>query len=536
MRSVVAFMGWAWWFVGAFMAERVLCVYIASFELQLARQHEGDEASCAVLVGSDRLSSFVLEASESALSAGIFRGMRYGAAMGLAPGLRAYVHDPQRVRLGHERLSMFLESFSPLVEWSSAFPGVFWLRSRGLSALWSSSSAWSRAVLVALRMRGFRVGVVCGFSRFGTMICARALQDGGHVFALESEERSRMGEVPMASLGFPVRVVEELSALGCVTAGDLQRLPVGDVRLRYGEESAFLVSLAQGRRDVQARAWSPARVFKASVDLDEPLSDASSLLFRLRPLLESVFSQLEASLLEASSMSLELVLDWPRRLDEELLSRVSSLSMVPGEPLRLWLSPSSPSNDVLWWQELFRLRFERLSLVLGVKRVCVSASALPSSPSQGVLSVSSRVRDASSLLAALSRVRAEFGDASVGVLEARDAHLPEARQGWGELRELAPPSPAEGLGEAGALVMVRRVLSTPQGFSPGFAPTQEGLSSALRARWGAVCESSTPWVTQGGWWVREVVREYRVVRTTGGARLWVYWDARRGRWFLQGTL
>ena len=39
-------------------------------------------------------------------------------------------------------------------------------------------------------------------------------------------------------------------------------------------------------------------------------------------------------------------------------------------------------------------------------------------------------------------------------------------------------------------------------------------------------------VVSGGWWNREVHREYHYAVTSDGEVLWVYRDLARGRWFL----
>ena len=45
-----------------------------------------------------------------------------------------------------------------------------------------------------------------------------------------------------------------------------------------------------------------------------------------------------------------------------------------------------------------------------------------------------------------------------------------------------------------------------------------------------------PYSVAGGWWVREVHREYHYVRTRHGGWLWVYFDRRRRTWFLHGVV
>ena len=45
-----------------------------------------------------------------------------------------------------------------------------------------------------------------------------------------------------------------------------------------------------------------------------------------------------------------------------------------------------------------------------------------------------------------------------------------------------------------------------------------------------------PYVVSGGWWAREVHREYHFVETERGDLLWVYYDRRRRQWFLHGQV
>jgi protein ImuB len=43
-------------------------------------------------------------------------------------------------------------------------------------------------------------------------------------------------------------------------------------------------------------------------------------------------------------------------------------------------------------------------------------------------------------------------------------------------------------------------------------------------------------VVSGGWWHREITREYHFAETADGQVLWVYYDRARRRWFVQGTV
>jgi protein ImuB len=45
-----------------------------------------------------------------------------------------------------------------------------------------------------------------------------------------------------------------------------------------------------------------------------------------------------------------------------------------------------------------------------------------------------------------------------------------------------------------------------------------------------------PYVLSGGWWRKEVCREYHFAESRSGALLWLYYDRQRRRWMLQGTV
>jgi len=53
---------------------------------------------------------------------------------------------------------------------------------------------------------------------------------------------------------------------------------------------------------------------------------------------------------------------------------------------------------------------------------------------------------------------------------------------------------------------------------------------------GPVVRLLGPYVVSGGWWMSTVHREYHFVETRRGDLLWTYYDRKRRRWYLQGTV
>jgi protein ImuB len=55
-------------------------------------------------------------------------------------------------------------------------------------------------------------------------------------------------------------------------------------------------------------------------------------------------------------------------------------------------------------------------------------------------------------------------------------------------------------------------------------------------RQGRVVRAWGPFRLTGGWWVREVRRDYHWLETETGDWLWVFWDQVRRQWFVQAEV
>ena len=132
----------------------------------------------------------------------------------------------------------------------------------------------------------------------------------------------------------------------------------------------------------------------------------------------------------------------------------------------------------------------------------------------------------------LAHLRAELGDDAVVRAVLREGHLPEATFSWERVShvQVAAPRPQP------VHHLVRRIYARPvllPAASGRFHDDGWMLSSMER---GPVVSTSRPYVVSGGWWATEVHREYSFAVTRRGDCLWVYYDARRKRWFLHGVV
>jgi protein ImuB len=221
---------------------------------------------------------------------------------------------------------------------------------------------------------------------------------------------------------------------------------------------------------------------------------------------------------------------------------------VETEPLR----PAVPTLDGMLILDLVRLRLESCQIEHGVIEVELEATGVPSSSEQLRVFVDQPRRDFAAGERALARLRAELGPDSVVHALLCDGHLPEACFRWQpvaalktaavngedwELSATVEDAPDDGVARTLALrPLVRRFFRKPVQLS---APARQLRNDGWLIRGpepGPVTHTAGPFLVNGGWWLREIQREYQFVMTRREELYWVYQDRRRRRWFLHGLV
>jgi protein ImuB len=293
----------------------------------------------------------------------------------------------------------------------------------------------------------------------------------------------------------------------------LLRLPAEGLLERFGPELHRLHQVAAGDLWSPLRPQAPLDPIRRSVLLDDPESDATGLLFLIKRLLHPMLATLAA---RGQALA---VLDVRLRPDRQ-------------EWYAERVHPAAPTLDVVQILDLVRLRLESAGLSAGVIEIELEASGQPATPEQMQLFTEHRQRDLESGNRALARLRAEFGDDAVVRAVPRKGHLPEARFGWERLERLQIPRPHR----VETRSLIRRVFARPVALPPAPRPSHDDgwlISGVVR---GSVADQTGPYIVSGGWWVREVRRDYYFVETRRGELLWVYYDRRRRGWFLHGRV
>ncbi len=500
------------------------CVEVPAFPLQLLlRKHPSWRSHPVAVVDKDSPQGVVQWVNERARKRRVLPGLRFSAGLSLASDLRAGVVSEPEILRGKQALTDLLTTFTPEVEVSSEIPGVFWLNAAGLSRLHQSLQDWAKKIRRKLKARKFQTSVVLGFTRFGTYAVAR-VQTGVRCFSAESEEQEFLRRVPLELLHVDPGLREDLDKLGARTVGNFMDLPRRGLRRHFGESAAGL------HRQVQGASWNPlfpevlGEPLEEVVHFDQPVRDLRRLRRTVTKRLDKLWDRLPGTqMLEAVELSFYCEVPFSERQD----GCSSSDRVVHEETLR----PATPTRERPVVANLLKLFFEKLKLPGEVEDLILRCRKTGVRRRQEGLFRENPRRSLPAATRALARVRAQFGN-RVFLARLREGHLPEACFAWEPWQELAWPRPVD----APTRPLIRRLFPQPVVLSPRRRHDHDDGWLLHDLAQGSVVKCSGPYIISGGWWNREVAREYHYAETMRGDFLWVFYDQARRRWFLHGEV
>ncbi|MBN2358848.1 MAG: DNA polymerase Y family protein [Deltaproteobacteria bacterium] len=480
----------------------------------LLRCHPEWRSHPVAVVSEDRPTGLVVWRNQQARRAGVAAGMRYVGALALAPDLRAGCVAAAEIETRAADLTALLWCHTPGVEPCPDLPGVCWLDACGLSRLYPDLEGWAAAIRSTLQQAGWVTRIAVGRTRFGTLAAARVCRHQV-VFGSAAAEHAAACQVQLERLDLAPDIQRALARLGVQTVGDLIRLPAGGLRLRFGPEIHLLHRLASGEPDRPLEPARPPAPIRGRCLLDEAESDSSRLLFEIKRLLHPLLRELARGGRALAALWIRLLLD----------RRAAARSVEQR------IQPARPTLEAMQLLDLVRLWLDRLRLEAGAIEIALEAEAVAATAEQLRLFSDQPGRDLAAAERALARIRAELGAAAVVRAEVRDAHLPEASFIWSPVARLALARFAA----SGSRPLVRRLNTRPVELPPRLWLAPEGWMLGRPGR-GAVVRLRGPYVVSGGWWAREVVRDYHYAETERGEILWLYRDRRRRRWLIQGAV
>ena len=484
-------------------AGRTACINIRALPLQLLlRSHPQWREKPVAVVEEEKPLSPILWLNAAAVRGGVRPGMKYAAALSLDRDLCAGTVSEEEAGDAVRQVHGALDRFSPRVEPSGEEPGIFWVDAGGLDWLYESLGDWAGQMHAALSALELSASVVVGFGRFGAYAVAKA-RNGVVVLPTTEAEESASRKVRLLDLRIEPKLRGRLDKLAVYTVGDFLALPGERIARHLGEQARALYRFAAGDRSLPLQPRGLSEPLRARMELDANETDARGLRFRV--------SQLLAPLLKAAGERYQAVAALRLTFRQE-----------NGERRRCRVQAAEPTLDARVLLELVGLRLETVSfpfppveLALEVEGVGVTADKLN-------LLQENPDRDRGSAMRALARVRAEFGPDSVLTAGLASGHLPEARFAWRPFGKLAAACPRP----VAVRALVRRAHARPR------------ILEGQPVNWQAPSGPGPPpeHLVSGGWWVREVRRDYRFVDTARGETLWIYYDHGSGRWYVQGRV
>ncbi|MCP4675760.1 MAG: DNA polymerase Y family protein [Deltaproteobacteria bacterium] len=493
--------------------DRLACVNLPAFALQLARKHRPDWAGFpAAVVSSESQSSEILEVCEQARRLGVMPGLRYAAALALAPGLRACAVTPGEIEEGVHTTTTLLRGLTPDVEPSKDEPGTFWLNAAGFHCLYPSIHKWAESIREALKKQGFASTVAVGFTCFGTYALSR---QGQGVIIMDTTEREAALThlVPLTRMELPHSVRMGLAKLGKRTVGDLLGLPAGHLLERFGPKAHRLHRLATGELNTPLQPVSVKERIIEKIELSGPVVDTAALTFLIKRLLGALLAKIAARHQLVAGLEIHLLLDRG------------------GEVVEI-VRPAAPCLDEARLIDLVRLRLDSLAFGDGVAEIQLAAQAVKAIAGQLQLFVKRPRRDLAAGERAFARLRAMYGPNAVVSVKLKEGHLPEARFSFEPLHRFCFPTPSAGGDER---PLIRRIYSKPIPLQPRPVCGPRGCHlDGMDTE--PISKLQGPHIVSGGWWVRLVEREYHFAETEKGNISWIYFDRQRHRWFIHGKV
>lgn len=528
-------------------AERSACVALDELPIQLLRRKRPQWKGKPVAVAADESPEApITHLSREARSAGLRRGLRQGAARSLVLDLCTGVVSEQELRAAEDGLCAGLRAFSPRVELERRFDGAIFVDPNGLGAIYGGMRAWAETVHQYLRARGLHASVVVGFQRYRTLVVARR-KHGAFVLPSAQAEREQSDGVTLRDLRIDESLCDPLAMLGVITLGDFLRLPAGELHTRFGREAAELHALFSEQRQLpmQPRKFEPPRRIVRTVEPAE--ADRDRLVAQVELGLGELVRDLETRGERLRSLTITLKLEKygiGLKLDEDARTRSERIE------------PATPTRELDTLMELVRLRFERHRLKAPAEAIVLEAEGAPLGDEQLMTPDARPDRDPVAASRAFARLRALYGPRAVSVAQLREAHLPEARYRMVPLDSLkrsekreVEREPAQAASAHEALLKDRRGRLELVGAStrrerptrlqrrvhaPRAVETDERGAPRLPGR---VRMLFGPQRVAGGWWgtpSKSTQRDYYYAEVEDGTLYWVFFDARRGRWFVQG--
>jgi protein ImuB len=246
----------------------------------------------------------VLSLCELARQAGIRHGMRRGGASTLAPNLKLHERDDERERGALDGVALTLLQYTPEVALADAASLV--LDVSASLAAFGGRLALCRRVRGSVLQMGFTVRLGMAPTAQAAWLLANASQVRTRRSISQASMVRRLDALPALLLPAARPYSAWLEGIGCVTLGELRRLPRAGLQRRCGAQLLEQMDRAYGEAP-ELYDWVQAPPhFDGRLELPERVEQAEAVLFAARRLVLQMVGWLNARQLAVSRFVLLL--------------------------------------------------------------------------------------------------------------------------------------------------------------------------------------------------------------------------------------
>ena len=435
---------------------------------------------------------------------GLHRGMGFSDA-------RAYCHDLQSYPADLKADQQFLRT---LARWANRYcPWVGLEGDNGLvlNIIGSAHLYGGETVLMDdMRHRLAHAGITANLGLADTRGAAWALAHYGKEPAPAGNTQAQIAPLPVDALRLTDKTSIALQRLGVRSIADLIALPRATVTRRFGREVLLRLDQALGAQPEEISPLSDTPHYGVRMTLPDPIGLSADVMAGTERLLQQLCVKLQTQEMGARILQLTL-----RRVDQA------------SQQIELQLA--RPLRDVARILPLFQREVDQVDAGFGIDQLRLEATRVESLPATQISHTRSVQRaDIDDLV---TRIGNRIGMENVQRFLPADSHIPER----GSIIASAAYSEPSGFWFTHRPRPLR--LFTPEVIAGS------GPRPPARFRWrrmsftaGRVTgpERIAPewWLPDENW--RSGLRDYWMVETRQGRRLWLFYTPQNPGWFVQG--
>jgi protein ImuB len=471
-----------------------LCISLPQLPLEALRLDTSDELT--VVTVCEENTRWIVCCNAAADRAHLKVGMSYTTALALQSQITMFERKAQAERSALERLASWAYQFSSTVvigeapaELRQARTAALWLEIGASLKLFGGFRKLIEKLEIELSQLHYSYQLGIAPTLEGSALLARA--DIRLALTTTQALQSRISELPVAQLALAPEITQQLHMVGIRTIGAALELSRGSVARRFGTQASNYLDRLIGVAPDPRTSFKLPHTYSARFEFGFEISNTESLLFPVRRMLREFAGFLTARDTAAQRFTLTFV----------------HREALPTE-LRIGLTIPDRNSDRFF--ALVREQLERVILPAPTSELMIAANEFSAPTALQTDLLNGALDQAEELSHTIDRIAARLGEDHVYSIRTAADHRPESS--WA----IATDKSA---------VAIQRFPERPLWLLPEPKLLQ---SSALPMQSGAERIES-------GWWEdKDVQRDYFVMRTNGGADLWVFRDLRDSNWYLHG--